>query len=217
MKKLFCLHLYIFLFILLLIGCREEKSTTVFSGILPELQNTRVTFIPVDEYFPGLQHSKSYPTVNTDRNGNFKIVFYPDQSRFYQLLVNNHPKFEYDFYLTPGDSIHVIRNVDHQNPELLITGEGSEKLKYLENDFDLTHQEKFNREKLSDLWDSDYKAYKKVTDSLYLQRITALQTNEQTPSELIHYQLNALQAERINQVLSMTMRLKFDFDNAFEI
>jgi hypothetical protein len=44
----------------------EKRTATILSGILPDLKNESITLIPVQDYFPALSLTESYPTVKTD-------------------------------------------------------------------------------------------------------------------------------------------------------
>lgn len=60
----------------------ENRTTTILSGILPDLKNESITLIPVQDYFPALSLTESYPTVKTGLKLTITLIYTSRSSEF---------------------------------------------------------------------------------------------------------------------------------------
>jgi thiol-disulfide isomerase/thioredoxin len=210
--------LIIIIAILTLLGaCKSEKNrnVTILSGILPDLKNESIALVPVQDYFPGLTLTDSYPTVETDSFGKYDFKFTTPNSNFYQIVHNNYHQLKADIYLEPGDSLFIIQSSWNDSPKFQINGKGSEKLEYLEKDYSVFSKDKAFYEKIrSDFFGSELD-FKRFIDSLYFERINALASEKVVPELLRVYHQNTTEAERAQILLEHLERRNYYMNEEF--
>lgn len=203
---------------ILLVSCshQQKEKQTVFSGILPNLKNTTITLLPVENYFPGLKSVDTSLTVQTDSTGKYIFRFSSSKATFYQIIYNNYHQLKADIYLEPGDSLFIeqLQSVDF--PTFLIRGEGSHKLKYLEKDFAVFQKNRAFYEKVSSNTFPTEFDFKRFIDSIYIQRIETLNAVENLSSVLKNHHLNSLKADRAQQLLEHLERRNYHLQQSFD-
>lgn len=198
------------IFLLLVLGsCMEKDPITIVSGILPDLKNSTVTLIPVDDYFPGLKSTEAFPTVMTDSLGRFKFSFIPTNPAFYQIISNNYHQIKADIFIEPKDSIYIQQSSWSDDPKFEIVGKGSEKLRHLEKDFSIFPKDKLFYDKISGDHFTTELEFKRFIDSIHFERVNALNSFSSTPKVVKKYHLNTLNAERAGFLLEHLERRNY--------
>jgi len=187
----------------LLVACKSDKNRieTTLSGILPDLKNELIALIPVQDYYPGLNLTESYLTVETDSLGNYKFKFIASNAKFYQIVHNNYHQLKADVYIEPGDSLFINQSAWNDSPMFIIDGKGSEKLKHLEKDFSVFPKDRTFFDKIRSDFFSCELDFKKFIDSIYFVRVNALDSFNKMPGLLRDHHLNTLKAERTQFLL----------------
>ena len=201
----------------LLVACKSEENRTVtfLTGILPDLTNESITLIPVQDYYPGLNLTESYLTVETDSLGKYEFKFTESNSNFYQIVHNNYHQLKADIYIEPGDSLFINQSAWNDNPMFKIKGKGSDKLKHLEKDFSIFPKDRTFLDKIrSDFFSSELD-FKKFIDSIYFKRINALDSFKKIHDLLRVHHLNTLKAERTQFLLEHLERRNYYMKQEF--
>lgn len=191
-----------FAVIFILSACHKKETHTIFSGRLPYFENDSLILVKVNDYFPAAGAVDSQYQILTDSTGRF--IYRTDLIKpgFYQILLNNYPKLQYDFYLEPGDSIYVEQPNWKQNPEMKINGNGAEKLGYLVKDFELLYKDNSYRDTIRSNGFKTEMLFKDYIDSITNVRIQELEANSTTPDDLKSRFINVIQADRAITLLS---------------
>jgi thiol-disulfide isomerase/thioredoxin len=178
-------------------ACSEghNDSGAVISGKLPYQNTDNLLLIPVENYFHGLKQiiPEAQYVSTTDSEGYFKFEIDSLEPGFYQLVHEDFGLSPYDIYLNEVDSLFIDLSMPDQ--KIRITGIGSDKFNYLENDLKVF--EKFNEFlkaiRLNQF--SNELEFKDHLDSLHLKRIEVLVKNEDiSKTEKAHF-INSINAE----------------------
>jgi thiol-disulfide isomerase/thioredoxin len=187
----------------------KEEFQTILSGILPDSKNETIFLVPVDEYFPGLLPESPFPATKTDSLGRYKFKLALTNAGFYQIIFNNYHQLKADIYIEPGDSLFIQQSSWSDDPRFVISGKGSDKLKYLEKDFIIFPKDKpFNNKIRSDYFITELD-FKKFIDSIHFERVNALKLSIDVPDELRKHHLNTLNAERAEFLLEHLERRNY--------
>ena len=194
------------------------KVETIVSGDISNLKSDSIYLVPRDMYFPGreLSHSLHYKT-NTDSSGEFNLKIQNFENGFYQLINKKFPQLSYDIYIEQGDSLYINKPEWKSKEPIVITGIGSEKLNYFNED-----SKKYN---LSDLIYDTIRTngfatellFKNYLDSVYDMRLNTLASDSVTPKTLKKEFKAALIAEKSKFLLdhlgrrNYIMRGEFDY------
>lgn len=202
--------------LLFLSACQEEETRTVFSGRVPYYKNDTVKLVHINDYFPSVGAGSKQLLILTDSIGNFKAQPDLTEPGLYQIVFNKYPRLEYDVYLEPGDSIHIEQPGRNQAPELIITGNGSEKLRHLIKDFQLLHGDSPYKDTITSNGFSTEMLFKAYVDSVTDLRVRELEANSATPEDLKSRFKNAIQADRAITLLSHLENRNRYMNNSFE-
>lgn len=192
-------------------ACENEinEAQTILNGILPDLKNETITLVPIQDYFPGLTMVGTYHTATADSLGRYIFRFTTTNSYFYQIINNDYPHLRADIYLEPGDSLFVDQSSWTDKPKFLIEGKGSDKLKYLEKDCQISPNNKPFYDKIRSDYFSTELDFKRFIDSIHFERVNALTSFKDIPTLLRNHHLNTLNAERAQLLLEHLERRNY--------
>ncbi len=205
-----------FTVILILSACQKKETHTILSGRLPYFENDSLILVKVNDYFPVAGAVNSQYQILTDSTGRFILKSDQIKPGFYQVLLNNYPKLEYDFYLEPGDSIYFEQPNWNQNPELKINGKGAEKLSYLVKDFELLHKNSSYKDTIRSNGFKTEMLFKAYIDSIKNIRIQELEANNTIPDDLKSRFSNVIEADRAISLLSHLKNRNRYMNNSFD-
>lgn len=200
----------------ILSACQKKETHTILSGRLPYFENDSLILVKVNDYFPAAGTVYSQYQILTDSAGRFILKTDQLKPSFYQLLLNNYPKLEYDFHLEPGDSIYFEQPNWKQNPEFEINGKGAEKLSYLVKDFKLLYKDNSYRDTIKSNGFKTEMSFKSYIDSITNIRIQELEANSNTPVDLKSRFRNVIQADRAITLLSHLNNRNRYMNNSFD-
>ncbi|MCI5057390.1 MAG: TlpA family protein disulfide reductase [Flavobacteriales bacterium] len=200
----------------ILSACQKKETHTILSGRLPYFENDSLILVEVNNYFPVAGAGDSQYQILTDSTGRF--ILESDQIRpgYYQILLNNYPKLEYDIYLEPGDSIYFEQPNWNQNPELKINGKGAEKLNYLVKDFELLYKNSSYKDTIRSNGFETEMLFKSYIDSITNIRTQELEANSTIPVDLKSRFANVIQADRAVTLLSHLKNRNRYLNNSFD-
>jgi thiol-disulfide isomerase/thioredoxin len=204
--------------ILMLFGAwkNEKETLTILSGILPALKNESISLLPVQDHFPGFIAVDTYPTVKTDSLGRFIFRFTSSNSNFYQIINNNSQSLRYDIYIEPGDSLFIEQSLWSESPKFLISGKGSDKLKYLEKDYSIVAKSQAVWDRTTSTSFDTELDFKRVIDSIHFEKVNALTSLEGVPDFLRDHHLMTLNAKRAESLLEHLERRNYDTKGEFD-
>jgi len=166
------------------ISCTKKESITVLSGRIPDLKNLTVKLVSVKDYFPGLENTTYLAQSESDSAGNFVLKTDQIKSGFYQVLQGNYHILNFDLFMEEGDSIHIEQSSWDENPHFLLTGNGSEKLNYLMEDYQIFPKDKAFYDRINGKSFVTELSFKNYMDSIQKFRIMKLASNKFAPEEL---------------------------------
>ena len=169
---------------MVLTSCEKEETFTVLSGRLPDSPNSELKLVSIEHYFPGLEIDTAFASTKTDSSGNFILKTTQIKSGFFQVLVNNYHQLNYDIFLESGDSIHIDQSAWSENPRFLISGNGSEKLNYLMEDYQIFPKDKAFYDRLNGKSFETELLFKNFIDSIQNERINKLNLNKTVLAKL---------------------------------
>ncbi|GGE31776.1 TlpA family protein disulfide reductase [Psychroflexus planctonicus] len=200
---------------ILVISCQEENQTTYFSAKLPSLNNKNLELVPVNSYYTGLKRLEKFPVAKTDSTGFLSFEMENLDAGFYQLIYNNYPMLNYDIYLEPKDSIVVEQSSWQDKPSFKVTGNGAEKLHYLETDFQLFEgTNAFYKKIKSDEFHSAMD-FKKFIDSIFKPRFKKLAQSKNSDTQLDIHLKKHLEIQRANFLLQHLEYRNYYMQNEF--
>ena len=194
--------MYPIIFLILFGACEKENTIAIVSGVLPSSQNEVIKLVNCIDYFPGLNNEKVLAETITDSTGFFILKTSLTEPGFYQALTGNYPRFTYDVFLEPGDSIHIKLPDWNQDPVLKITGRGAEKLKYLVNDFEILYKTKTYRDTIRSKGFNTEMLFKAYVDSIKNIRLQLLDADNIAPPDLKSRFKKVIQANNAETLLS---------------
>ncbi len=209
-------YLLILTTLLILTACKKKEFSTIVTGKLPDSRNTTLKLVPIENYFPGLKCENIIASTETDSIGNFTLKSSQLESGFYQVVADNYHVLNYDLFLEEGDSIYLEQSSWNEAPFFLISGKGSEKLKYLMNDYRLLPKDKAFRRKLKSKKFENEHIFKHFIDSLRDIRINDLISNKTVPDKLkIHFK-NDIYAESASFLFKYLERRNYNVKGDFD-
>ncbi|MCU0358541.1 MAG: TlpA family protein disulfide reductase [Cyclobacteriaceae bacterium] len=203
---------WFFILLFLAGACEQKPAVTILTGRLPDYKNERITLIPLNDYFPGLEPvSKELLSTQTDSAGNF--IFRSDKinSGFYQVTQRNYHRLKYDIYLEAGDSLFIEQ--EWQNHSFVISGKGALKLQHLVNDN--KHLTKQYDDTISGKGFENALLFKSFIDSAFDLRMAAITADTSFPQPLKRHSLNGLYAEKAKVLLDHLERRNFTMSGEF--
>ena len=172
------------IFLVALTSCEKKETFTVLSGRLPDFPNSELKLVSIENYFPGLEIDTSLAITKTDSSGNFVLKSNQIESGFYQVLENNYHRLNYDIFLEQGDSVHIEQSSWNEVSHFSVSGKGSEKLNYLQDDYQIFPKDKAFYDRLNGKSFETELQFKSFIDSIQNVRIGKLKLNKTVPKEL---------------------------------
>jgi thiol-disulfide isomerase/thioredoxin len=167
-----------------LTACVKKETLTVLSGRLPDFPYSTLKLISIENYFPGLENDSVLAIAETDSSGNFVLKSNQIKTGFYQVLVNNYHRLNYDIFLEVGDSIHIVQSSWNEVPHLSVSRRGSDKLNYLMEDYQIFPKDKAFYDRINGKSFGTELLFRSFIDSIQNLRISKLALNKSLPEEL---------------------------------
>jgi len=196
LKKLLCLAIVLLTFS----ACQNKEPLTILAGKMSYLKNDSVILVKNNDYFPGRACISKQMVAKADSTGYF--IFKSDQIEpgFYQVLCRNYPRLQYDIYLEPGDSIY-IETIWGENPGFYVSGNGAEKLKSLETDFNILYKNSNYRDTIRSSGFETELLFKAFIDSIQTIRIQEVEGDKTILLDIKTHLLNRIQADHAKTLL----------------
>lgn len=197
-------------------ACVKKETETFITGRFPDSRNSTLNLVSIDNYFPDLGTNNIIASTKTDSIGNFTFKIKQIQSGFFQILKNKYPAFRYDIFVEAGDSIYIEQSSWNEDPYLSISGKGSEKLKYLTEDYKIFPKGKAFNEKLNSKEFEKALSFKIFIDSIQNIRIKTLNSNTTISGKLKAIFKNDIYAESAELLFYHLERRNYIMKGSFD-